>query len=339
MKNKHLKSILFLTFMSLFISKVGYSQSNYGITVFGTDKITKDNIVKKYTSKLKSLVDLYNTDRDKYYKTKEALEKVIITLGDFSYSNIKLFKSYNDKYDFIIDFVDTKDSSKRLNYRKINTKKFSDPNGLIAKWIEYEDLSYKLFRDGEIKDYSCPVAHCLWSFNHPKLTPYLEYFNKLTPKNKEVLIQILNTSDSANYRASSAFLLAHSKMSNKNILEALMPSTHDSESTVRNNSMRVIYYIARANPEIKFNVSKIINALDFPSFTDRNKALVILRSIPLDNLKKEDAKRLANILIEVLEKKDAHNFRNAHMVIKKWSQKDYAVDDIESWKKWTESSF
>ncbi len=339
MKNKHLKSILLLTFMSLFISKVGYSQSNYGITVFGTDKITKDDIVKKYTSKLKSLVDLYNTDRDKYYKTKEALEKVIITLGDFSYSNIKLFKSYNDKYDFIIDFVETKDSNKRLNYRKINTKNFSDPDGLIAKWIEYEDLSYKLFKEGEINDYSCPVAHCLWSFNHRKLVPYLEYFNKFTPKNKEVLIQILNTSDSANYRASSAFLLAHSKMSNKNILEALMPSTHDSESAVRNNSMRVIYYIARANPEIKFNVSKIINALDFPSFTDRNKALVILRSIPLDNLKKEDAKRLANILLEILEKKDAHNFRNAHLVIKKWSQKDYAVDDIESWKKWTESSF
>ena len=79
--------------------------------------------------------------------------------------------------------------------------------------------------------------------------------------------------------------------------------------------------------------------LDFPSFTDRNKALVILRSIPFDNLVKEDAKRMAELLIKILEKKDAHNYFNAHKVIKKLSRKDYSIDDIASWKKWVDSNF
>jgi len=332
------KKVFAVFFITVSTMSISYAQ-DYGVTVFGTDLISKEEVLKHYTDELQTLKTLYDSDRDAYKTKKEKLEKVLITLGDFAYANVRLFKSFTNDYDFIINYVETKEAKTRLNFRTIKTKHFDDPDGLIAKWIEYEDLSYKLFKDGEIKDYSCPVAHCLWSFNHPKLAPYLEYFNKFTLKSKEVLIQILNTSNSTDYRASAAFLLAHSQMSNEDLLKTLMPSTHDSESAVRNNSMRVIYYIARAFPDMEFNISKIIDALDFPSFTDRNKALVILRSIPLDNLSKEDSKRLADILIEILQKKDAHNYKNAHTVIKKWSQKNYDVNDIDSWKKWAESSY
>jgi len=322
------------------ISTIGVAfAEDYGVTVFGTDIISKEEVVKNCKDELQTLKTLYDSDRDAYKTKKVELESKLLTLGDFAYANVRLFKSYTNDYDFIIDYVETKEANTRLNYRTINTKHFDDPDGLIAKWQEYEELSYQLFKDGEIKDYSCPVIHCLWSFNHPKLEPYLEAINKYAPKHKDELINILNTSESADQRASAAFLLAHAEMSNEELLQTLMPSIRDTESSVRNNSMRVIYYIARAFPDMKFNTSKIIDALDFPSFTDRNKALVILRSIPLDNLNKEDSKRLADILIEILEKKDAHNYKNAHTVIKKWSQKNYGEDDIESWKKWAESNY
>lgn len=111
-----------------------------------------------------------------------------------------------------------------------------------------------------------------------------------------------------------------------------MPGVRDPESRVRNNTMRVIYYLVRANPDTPIDLSEIITALDFPSFTDRNKALVILRSIPLDGIRSADKRRLTRILIEILEKKDAHNYFNAHKVIKKLSGKDFSVDDIRRWK-------
>ena len=304
------------------------------ITVFGTYLISKDEVIKSYFDELHLLKEFYDSDRDKYKRKKVDLENKLLSFGDFTYANVHLFKSYTNEYTFIIDLVETGEAITRLNYRKVEAQHFDDPDGLIAKWNEYESLCYELFQKGEITDYSCPVIHCLWSFNHPKLEPYLVFFNKYSPNDKDLLIEILNTSDSPDQRASAAFLLAHSEMNNEDLLQTLMPSIRDSKSSVRNNSMRVIYYIARAFPEMEFNISEIINALDFPSFTDRNKALVILRSIPLDNLNKEDSKRLSDILIEILEKKDAHNFKNAHKVIKKLSQEDYAIDDIESWKKW-----
>lgn len=74
-----------------------------------------------------------------------------------------------------------------------------------------------------------------------------------------------------------------------------------------------------------------------PSFTDRNKALVILRSLPLDNLTDNHCNRMIPILLEILEKKDAHNHRNAHLILQKLSKKEYGLDDLENWKEWANS--
>ena len=98
--------------------------------------------------------------------------------------------------------------------------------------------------------------------------------------------------------------------------------------------MRVIYYIVKAFPDSEIDLSMVVRALDYPSFTDRNKALVILRSLPLDHLNEEDAQRMISILLEVIEKNDAHNYRNAHQVLKNMSGLDYASDDLGSWQKW-----
>jgi hypothetical protein len=317
----------------LIISTIQISiAQEYELTAFGTELVSKELIVNDYRHELNELFGLYNSNREAYTLKKVDLENKLFKHAGFSYVDIQMFKSYSDSYSFIIDFVEEKDKAERLNYRKMNTKHFDDPDNLITKWQEYQRLSFKLFKDGEINDYRCPVIHCLWAFNHPKLDPYLGFINEYALKNKEQLIKILNSCDSASYRATAPFLLAHSQLKNEDLLHALMPSIKDPDKDVRNNSMRVIYYILRTYPEIKFNVSELIDALDFPSFTDRNKALVILRSIPLDDLSKEEKSKLVAILIEILEKKDAHNYKNAYLVIKKFSKKEYAIDDIENWK-------
>ncbi len=314
----------------LFIS----SAQEYGVTVFGTDSITNEELIANYSSELNTLMSLYNSDRERYYSGKAALEDKLIALDNFVYANVKLFKSYSNEYDFIIDFVENSEASNRLKYREISQQQFDDPDSLIAKWIEYEDLSFDLYYDGEITDMGCPVIHCIWSFNHPKLEPYLHFFNEYAAIHKDKLVNILNKSDSTDYRASASFLLAHSQIEPEELLNALLPSIKDPESVVRNNSMRVIYYIVRAYPNISFDISEVIDALDYPSFTDRNKALVILRSISLDDLSKEELNKLVPILLEILEKKDAHNYRNAHRVLKNLSKKEYPINDITKWKEW-----
>lgn len=329
---------IFLYSIFILLLLCSYSSAlDYGVTVFGTDLLTKEDLIQNFSKELEELRSLYDSDRETYNEKKDKLSDILQTNNKFAYTNIRLFKSYSDEYDFIIDVVESIDVNKRLNYRQFEPKQLEDPNGLIAKWIEYENLSYELFAKGEISDYSCPVIHCLWSFNHPKLEPYLDFFNTNAKKYKEQLINILYSSDSTSYRASAAFLLAHAELSNEELLHTLLPAIKDPKSSVRNSSMRVIYYIVRKYPELQFDISEVINALDFPSFTDRNKALVILRSISLADVQSDELLRLAEILIEILEKKDAHNYKNAYTVIKKLSSKEFAIDDIESWKKWRDT--
>lgn len=329
-----LKTTLLISCIIVF-TKVLYAQTSFGVTVFGTEKVTEIEITNSYGDKLEALIAMYEEDRDRYYSEKELLDDELLSLGDFAYAHIFLFKSYVGDVDYIIDFVESKDAATRLNYRKMDSlRNFDDPQQLIERWQEYEDLSFELFNKGEINDMSCPVIHCIWSFNHPKLELYLSIFNEGASQNRERLITILNTSDSANQRAAASFLLAHSGLSNQDLVNVLLPSIKDPERNVRNNSMRVIYYIARAEPDIDINIDDVLDALDFPSFTDRNKALVILRSLPLQSLSPKQNDRLISILIEILRKKDAHNYKNAHTILQKMSGKDFDSDDIQSWENW-----
>lgn len=321
-------------FLLLLLSQQMYSQNNYGVTVFGTAIISKDSILKRYQHNLNSLKSAYESNREKYLEANVALAQEISSTFQFSYVHIKLFQSYSGKFDFIIDVVEKKDSKRRLDFRTIHGKNLKDPDTIIEKWIEYQNLSFSLYRQHEISDMSCPVIHCVWSFNHPKLTSYLAFFNKKAPIHKDRLVHILDHSNSTQHRAAASFILAHAQIDNDELLRVLLPSVRDPKSVVRNNSLRVIYYIVRANPELDFNISKIITALDFPSFTDRNKALVILRSLPASRFSEKNLKRMIPVLLEVLEKKDAHNYRNAHRILQNISQKDYDVNDIQQWKLW-----
>lgn len=331
------KIVISLLVLVCFYSKDIYGQKSYGITVFGTEHISKQSFEKKYGSDLDNLKNLYENDREKYRQERvKVVEKIRHSYG-FSYVNVRLFRSLSAKIDFIIDVVEKKDAARRLNFRSINSKSIKDPDGILDKWIEYQNLSYQLRRQNEISDMRCPVIHCVWSFNHPKLAPYLAFFNEKAPIHKNKLIEILNMSDSSDHRAAASFVLAHAKMDNEKLLKILLPSVRDPESVVRNNSLRVIYYIVRANPDADFNLSEVISTLDFPSFTDRNKALVILRSLPTSRFSKEHLNRMLPIILEILKKKDAHNYTNAHRVLKNISNKQFESDDIQQWERWVES--
>ncbi len=325
---------LIITFTT---SQIVYSQVKYGLTVMGTDIISASEIKSKYGHILDELIADYDRSTEHYNIKKEKLNKIFLELEWVAYSNIYLFKSYTDKLNFIIDFVEKKDEKNRLRYRQVPYEDLEYSFSLLNKWIEYENLSFQLFREGEIHNMDCPVIHCIWAFNHPQLAPYLELFNQYVPIMANELVDFLNKSKSEDYRAAASFLLAHAKIQPQELLEILMPSINDPSSKVRNNSMRIIYYIVREFPDTPIDIDQVIMALNYPSFTDRNKALVILRSLSLNQLSAQNLSNALPVIFEILVKKDAHNYQNAHLVLKKISKKNYAIDDIESWRGWVNS--
>ncbi len=122
------------------------SAQGYGITVFGTELISKDEVIESYSDDLRTLKELYDSDRDTYKYEKVILENILLLLGDVAYVNINLFKSYTGDYDFIIDVVETREATTRLDFRNLETNYFDDPDSLIAKWQAYEDTSFRLYR-------------------------------------------------------------------------------------------------------------------------------------------------------------------------------------------------
>ncbi len=199
------------------------AQSPYEITVFGTDLVSKDHVKAKYGTKLDSLLNLYASDREEFNVQKKALEKQLLTKDRFSYVNVKLFRNYAGSVSFIIDYVENTHTQTRLSFRIIEKKKFEDPTGLIEKWAEYASVSRKLFEKGEIRDMKCPVIHCTWSFHHPTLKPFLTFLTNNVPQNKEMLLDMLNHSDSDKHRANSALLLAHANISAEKLVQFLTP--------------------------------------------------------------------------------------------------------------------
>ncbi|MEQ9166193.1 MAG: hypothetical protein RLO12_08045 [Fulvivirga sp.] len=329
-----MRYILLLLVVSIsFLTKLE-AQSNYGITAFGTNRITARQIKEEYSTELEVLLKQYYENRAEFRIQKLTLEEKLNEGQYFSYVHIDLFKSYTDKIDFIIDFVENDESEVRMAYRKVESKELKDPDHVIKKWIAYSIASKKLFDNGEIKDINCPVVHCTWSFNHPELTPFLTYFENNVPKNTSALKEILFYSNSAEYREAAAYLLAHAKLEIQSLVSTLEPTIDDPSSLVRNAGMRVIYYAVRADNELKIPLDKVITALNYPSFTDRNKALVILRSLPKSRFSREQLKKFLPILFEILQKKDAHNYRNAHTVLKNISGKDFSDTDIDKWEEW-----
>lgn len=336
-KSGVLKSVLIVLGILWPITALGQQPediANYGITVFGTEKITSDTINEHFSGVLRELFILYEYEREEYHKKRKEFEEQLLEAADFHYVNVQLFRSYTGVSDFIIDIVEEPEKEARMNFRSMSFQSFDDPDSLIYFWNEYEERSFELYRKGEIQDMSCPVLHCLWSFHHPELEMYLDVFNAKVSVHRELLVEILDHSNSENQRASASFLLAHSGLSPEHLLNILLSSVSDSASIVRNNSMRVIYYIVRANPDLHFDLKLITKALDYPSFTDRNKALVILRSLPETRLDPLSIKEAIPVLIEILTKKDAHNYRNAHTVLKKMSGEEYEIHDLEKWNEW-----
>lgn len=329
-----------LTFTSIWLClalQTLHSQPAYGITAFGTRTFSADSIRKTFGTDLEVIIELYENNRGDHRQPIAKLNDKINTKNQFAHVNVRVFKSYSGNIDVIVDFVEKQDSMRRMNFRKIEGKTYSDPDSLIAKWTAYETVSGDLFQKGEIHNMDCPVVHCTWAFNHPRLQPFLDTFQKSVPLNRETLIAILGNSDSTNFRANAAFLLAHAGLPSQQLADILMTAVNDPSSHVRNNCLRVIYYIVRNETGIIIDLDRVISVLDFPTFTDRNKALVVLRSLPLDDLTEEQLARIIPILVEVMEKGDAHNYRNAHLVMQKISKKRFAIDDIVNWKSWADS--
>ena len=324
--------------------------SDYNVDVYGTNEKIANNIIKIFSKEIQNYADYYKHENRKtsiynpinVEPKKQEIIKKIRKKFNFSYFDISTITYYNGQVFSTIDVVEKKDVKRMAHIDTFNSIKYNsniqipqDLENLIVHWDAYMERVDDLFLKQKLNPVrKCPVYHCIADFEQADLKKYQIIFDTDVPKQKNKLIEILKTDPDQKRRATSIFLLGHLKEGNE-LIEILVPFLRDSNETVRNNAMRVLSSALEIIKPDHFNMKPIVEALDSPILTDRNKALAIMISLgSKPKYAHYIAKNARLSLINSLKMKQPNLHSNAYGVLVNMSGKSYDEYDYSSWNKW-----
>ncbi len=308
-----------------------------GLDTFGSRRISANEVSQQYGSKINDWVLASKNQKSEYQALKNEIETAIKNHYGFAFVDLSLityFAPYSGDY-LTVDVVEPEDVAKRMAFLPEPKGKFEDPDGLIAFWDQYLNLAFELQRSGQFEyPKSCPAWHCTHGFENPKLAPFLDKFNQLIPPNEKKLARILKEDSRPQFRGNAAFLLAHIK-NGKSVIKYVLGSVTDSSELVRNNTVRVLSEIALKHPEMEIPVEPILQVLNFPAATDRNKAGYTLASLSLKEKNKKIILHKAGIiLLAMLRLEQPNNHDPAYSILKNISGENFGDRDYGAWEKW-----
>ncbi len=206
---------------------------------------------------------------------------------------------------------------------------------LIDTMIKYDNITFDMMRLNQLKSVPpCPVYHCAFDFENPKLKPYLAIFNKGAIKEKTFILDTLQHDPDPERRAAAAFLVGHFQDPHQ-ILSVLLPQVTDKDDGVRNNVMRVIGTTMEKAKIHDIDVNPFLEAIDSPYDTDRNKALVVLlNAAESKSIQKQIIQKGGNNLLALLRLEQPNNHDWAYLILKKISGKDFGSTNVTAWSKW-----
>lgn len=320
------------------------------IDVYGEDDKGSELIIKKYAT---AVAEIQSTFVAEIFKNPEHVNETEIE--KILFKRLALMEKIKKDGDYLyVNFDTVKYPGDKTNYTTIEVIKHQDPNRLrfvdsTAK--QEKPIKHKPDLIDEMAGFSkiastiamekkpsnkdvCPVYHCLSSFNHPKLKPYLNHFNSGVIKEKKLIVATLKNDPSTERRAAAIFLIGHLTDPHE-IISVLTPYITDKDPTVRNNTMRVLATTLQKSHILDFDVMPLLVLLDSPEESDRNKSLWMLyslvdsKTIALTVINNGGAK-----LIELLKLKQPNNHNIAYQILKKISGKDFGEYNIAGWSNW-----
>lgn len=321
------------------------------VDLYGAEPDKSEKIIKKYSNKVSEIEDLLqkelkkmnhvikNDELEKILSKKNLLTEKIKKEGDFLYVDFNTVFYPGDKNKYTTIEVVNKNQLNRLRFISpiINAKNYqSKKDDLINQMIVFINIELQLLINNElnVKNIVCPVYHCISGFKHPRLKPYLKIFNSGAIKEKKLIIDTLNNDPNPERRASAAFLMGHFN-DPKEIISLLSPHVNDSNSSVRNNVMRVIAATMSKAKINQIDVTPFLDLLDSPENTDRNKALYVLLIAAESSASKNIIiQKGGDKLLALLQLKQPNNHEIAYKILKKISGKDFNENNLILWKKW-----
>jgi hypothetical protein len=253
------------------------------------------------------------------------------------WSIVQYFEPGDMAIHITLDVVEKQDVARRMPFLEKPTGSFTDPDNLIQKWIGYEDEALRLVETGllEPEAASCPAFHCPFGHTHPKLKKYEKIFVDGVKTHFKALTEIQEKDSRGEWRAAATYLLAYAK-DGKAVVTQMLGRIRDPEPLVRNNALRVLGDIAEYHAELVIPLPPVIQALQFPRVSDRSKALYVVYLNTMHSPKARDEVMAAiPLLVDLIQSKQPDHKDLAHGILRKVSGKDYAVEDVQSWKNWS----
>ena len=313
------------------------------VDIFGASQAVMDRLINAQGSELRRFGEAMMRDDETY--DGDAMIDAIRAAGDFVSVEPALIGYFEDagmKYYLTIDVVERSDAARRLAFSPPPTGEHADPEGLIADWQMYEAKVMELTRTGEMSParVDCPAFHCLGDHRHAAVAPLVERFRERVPHEIDALVEVLREDGRSEQRGAAAYLLAFMSDGHE-LVRLLIPSLRDESSFVRNSAMRVLADIAFHHPELEIPIEPVLEALDFPATTDRNKAAAIVAGL----LERPDGARYQRAVVEragptliaMLRLKQPNNHDFAYEILKRISSKTFGERDYAAWEKWLRS--
>ena len=345
----HLKKLL--VFVAGFLVSWTINASNI-VDLYGADSKISKEILKKYGREIGEIESVIFKELVASGKDPKNFEDIIIKRmglvekikqeNDFFYVDFELVFYPNNKNRYITIEVINKNQPARMHFINGNkdSQQKSSKQDLINKMIEFKKIDMQLLMESKLgsNKINCPVYHCLTGFEHEKLKPYLDVFNRGAIEEKQLIIDTLNKDEDPARKSAAAFLMGHFS-DPKEIISLLTPHVNDSDSRVRNDVMRVLAQTMEKSKISQVDAMPFLNLLDSPYDTDRNKALYVLSTA----VESEAAKTLViqhgkTRLLALLELKQPNNHDLAYLILKKISGKKFADTNVKAWDKWFSSA-
>lgn len=247
-----------------------------------------------------------------------------------------------DKRYLTLDIVETKaaarvPNSKRFTQQHKLTTFTPAVQRLFEVWRTYNTTNMNLIQQGRLEPAkkSCPVMHCTWGFDKEELKTVLPTLQNGVSKNQEILLEIIQYGSNDEDRAEAIFLVANGNDYEK-IANFLLDFTDDPSESVRNNTMRVLGSIALQHSIKNLRLSQIIEALDYPYVTDRNKAAFVLFGIVKNNPEAHAyvIKNATGSLLKMLALQQPNNHDFAYRILQMLSHQNYGEHDYKKWENW-----
>ncbi|WP_133131368.1 HEAT repeat domain-containing protein [Legionella yabuuchiae] len=342
---------MFIFGLLLLSNKIFANPENFDI--FGVDEKTRQKIYtccskmfEQYLNESKKMNHLITEPSEKDMVHRLKFEERIIArikqIDDFS--DVKLSVIYypiEQKIFGTLDIVKASDvdrmPGKKKLVRTIKIVPGKETKNLFRIWKEYDEKNLKLIRENklDLKKTSCPTTHCTWGFDEEGIKNILPKLQEGVAKNKQELLNLIKHSADENVRGDAIFILANDNH-HQEIAEFLINFTDDPSDLVRNNVMRVLGAIAAKHKVDNLKIERIIQALNYPYVTDRNKAAYVLLGIIKSDpgTHTQVINQAGQTLIELLKLKQPNNHDFAYHILKELSHKNYDEHDYISWSKW-----